>query len=133
MVGTHEVGRHGDTLIDHNVTFPPWIPSIDLIVRAPVDSVVEPGVNTLTANLRCSNSRPYTCGAPRTVLVEINDAPQDSQFVSVSASATSIVEGGSATLTFTRTGGSATQDLTVDLRVTTPRTASGAITGTRRP
>ena len=120
VVGTHEVGRHGDTLIDHNVTFPPWIPSIDLIVRAPVDSVVEPGVNTLTANLRCSNSRPYTCGAPRTVLVEINDAPQDSQFVSVSASATSIVEGGSATLTFTRTGGSATQDLTVDLRVNDP-------------
>ena len=116
-IRTFEVGRHAATLIDHNVTFPPWIRSIDLIVRDPVDSVVEPGTNNLRANLRCGNSRPYTCGSPRTASVEINDGPQDSQFVSVSASATSIVEGSAATLTFTRTGGSTAQNLTVDIRV----------------
>ena len=117
VLDTYEAGRYNSTLTEHRVTFPPWRHSLDLIVLAPVDDDSEPGTNTFAAELRCVNSLPYNCGTKWYVDIEIDDAPQSGQFVSVSARATSIVEGGYTTLTFTRTGGSTTQDLAVALRV----------------
>ena len=120
VLDTYETGKYNSTLTEHSVTFRPGATSADLTVLVPVDGDSEPGTNTFSAEIRCVNTLPYNCGTQWYADIEIDDAPQDSQFVSVSASATLTSEGGSATLTFTRTGGSNAQDLTVDFQVDDP-------------
>ena len=120
VLDTYEEGKYNSTLTEHSVTFHPGATSADLTVLVPVDGDSEPGTNTFFAELRCVGTLPYNCGTQWFADIEIDDLPQDSQFVSVWASATLISEGSAATLTFTRTGGSTAQDLTVDIRVNDP-------------
>ena len=120
LINTYETGKYNSTLTEHSVTFRPGATSADLTVLVPVDGDSEPGINTFSAEINCANTRPYNCGTQWYADIEIDDPPQDSQFVGVWASATSISEGGSATVNFTRTGGSTAQDLTLDIRVDDP-------------
>ena len=120
VLDTYETGKYNSTLTEHSVTFRPGATSADLTVLVPVDGDSEPGTNTFSAEIRCVNTLPYNCGTQWYADIEIDDPPQDSQFVGVWASATSTSEGGSATVNFTRTGGSTAQDLTVDFQVDDP-------------
>ena len=120
VIDTYETGKPHSTLTEHSVTFRPGATSADLTVLVPVDDDIEPGINTFNAEINCANTRPYNCGTQWYADIEIDDPPQDSQFVGVWASAASTSEGGSATVNFTRTGGSTAQDLTVDIRVDDP-------------
>ena len=120
LINTYETGKYNSTLTEHSVTFRPGATSADLTVLVPVDGDSEPGINTFSAEINCANTRPYNCGTQWYADIEIDDPPQDSQFVGVWASAALTSEGGSATVNFTRTGGSTAQDLTVDFQVDDP-------------
>ena len=108
----------------HNVTIPAWRKSADLTVYPYVDGVEEPGADQLVADIQSisqvDGAVRYTEGSPNTVEIEINDPPSGSAFVTVAANPTSVVEGGSTTATFTRTGGDTTQELTINIEVDDP-------------
>ena len=93
VLDTYEVGNYTATLAEHSVTFPPGGTSADLTVLVPADGDSEPGTNTFVAEVRCLASLPYSCGSQWSVEVEIDDPPRGSQFVGVSASSTSVIEG----------------------------------------
>ena len=98
--------------------FPAWETTTTYTVSAYVDGVTEDGTDTLKAEL--VGNIFYTPGTPNSADVEIDDPPSNSPLITVTASPTSLVEGGqqnTATLTFTRTGGDTTQELTVDVEV----------------
>ena len=117
LIDTYETAKYNSTLTEHSVTFRPGATSADLTVLVPVDGDIEPGTDTFNAEIRCDNPQSYNCGTQWFADIEIDDAPQGSQFVSVSASSTSVIEGSATTLTFTRTGGSTLQDLAVSIQV----------------
>ena len=98
--------------------FPAWETTTTYTVSAYVDGVTEDGTDTLKAEL--VGNIFYTPGTPNSADVEIDDPPSNSPLITVTASPTSLVEGGqqnTATLTFTRTGGDTTQELTVNVEV----------------
>ena len=96
--------------------FPAWQTTITFTVSAYVDSVTEDGTDTLKAKL-IGNELFYRPGTPNTADVEIDDPPAGSALVTIAGSPTNIAEGESSTLTFTRTGGDTTQELTIDLDI----------------
>ena len=96
VLDTYEAGKYHSTHTEHSVTFRPGVTSADLTVLVPVDDDIEPGTNTFAAEIKCVNSLPYNCGTQWFADIEIDDAPEDSQFVSVSASSTSVIEGSAA-------------------------------------
>ena len=92
--------------------------TITYTVSAYVDGVTENGTDTLKAEI-VGNSF-YTAGTPGSADVEINDPPANSTLVTMSASPTSLQEGGAqdtSTITFTRAGGDTTQELTINVGV----------------
>ena len=98
--------------------FPAWETTITYSVSTYVDGVTEDGTDTLKAEL--VGNMDYTPGTPSSADVEINDPPAGSTFVTVAANPTSIAEGGpqdTSTVTFTRTGGDLTQELTINVEV----------------
>ena len=108
----------------HDVTIPAWEDDAEFTVYPYVDGVDEPGADQLTADIhsigQVDGADRYTEGSPNNIAVEINDPPSGSALVTVAANPTSVVEGGSTTVTFTRTGGDTAQPLTVNLRVDDP-------------
>ncbi len=96
-----------------NVDFDPWETTKTLNVSAYVDGVAEDGTDTLKAELFGNMS--YSRGSPSSVDVEINDPPANSTLITIAASPTTIDEGGTSTVTFTRTGGDNTDELTIDI------------------
>ena len=108
----------------HNVTIEAWKGHAEFTVYPYVDGVSEPGADQLIADIlsisQVDGANRYTEGAPNNITVEINDPPSGSTFVTVAANPTSVVEGGSTTVTFTRTGGDTTQHLTINIMVEDP-------------
>ncbi len=109
---------------DHDVTIEAWRGHAEFTVYPYVDGVAETGTDELIAAIRSigqvDGADRYTEGQPSRTVVEINDPPSGSTLVTVAANPTSIVEGGSATVTFTRTGGDTAQPLTVNIGVDDP-------------
>ena len=101
-----------------DVTFAPWQTTGELTVQAYVDGAVEPNTDTLQAEITETGSTRYTLGTSK-VDVEINDPPSNLPAVTVSASPTSVLDGGSTTVTFTRTGDT-TDALAVNMEVRDP-------------
>ena len=95
--------------------FPAWQTTITFTVSAYVDGVTEDGTDTLKAKLVRSGF--YMPGTPNSADVEIDDPPAGSTLVTIAGSPTNIAEGESSTLTFTRTGGDTTRELTIDLEI----------------
>ena len=108
----------------HNVTIEPWKGHAEFAVYPYVDGVTETGADQLIADIisisQVDGANRYREGAPNSVDVEIDDPPSNSALVTVAANPTSIVEGGSSTVTFTRTGGNTAQPLTVNIQVDDP-------------
>ena len=108
----------------HNVTIEAWRGHAEFTVYPYVDGEAEAGVDQLIADIlsisQINGANRYREGSPNTINVEINDPPSGSTFVTVAANPTSVVEGGSTTVTFTRTGGDTTQPLTVNIQVDDP-------------
>ena len=104
----------------HDVTFEPWEREVQFTVYPYVDDVAET-VDRLDADiLSISNvdgASRYTEGSPNATYVDITDPPGTGTLVTVSANPLSVAEGGSTTVTFTRTGGDTAQPLTVNLWV----------------
>ena len=105
----------------HNVTFEHWKTHAEFTVYPYVDGVEEPAADQLIADIydiyQVDGASRYREGSPNTINVEINDPPSGSTFVTVSANPDSVVEGGSTTVTVTRTGGDTAQPLTVNIHV----------------
>ena len=108
----------------HNVTIPAWRGHAEFTVYPYVDGAAETGADQLIADIlsisQVDGVERYTEGGPNNVSVEIDDPPSGSDIVTVDANPTSVVEGGSATVTFTRTGGDTAQPLTVNIKVDDP-------------
>ena len=124
-VRTHEPNRASGGNNPSNQTnfpyFPPWVTTITYTVSAYVDGVAEDGTDTLKASV--VGNEFYGKGTPSSADVEINDPPSDSTLVTMSASPTSLQEGGpqdTSTITFTRAGGDTTQELTINVGVEDP-------------
>ena len=109
---------------DHYVTIEAWKGHADFTVYPYIDGAAEAGEDLLIAVILSVNQVDgdvrYTVGQPDRVDVEINDPPGGSAFVTVAANSASVAEGGSATFTFTRTGGDTAQPLTVNVLVDDP-------------
>ena len=107
----------------HNVTIQPWSRDAEFTVYPYVDGVTEAS-DRLDANIlsigEVDGADRYIEGSPSEYYVDITDPPSGSASVTVDANPTSVVEGGSTTVTFTRTGGDTTQPLTVNIRVDDP-------------
>ena len=102
-------------------TFKAWETSTTYSISAYVDSVAEDGTDTLKTVIS-NTGFGYEPGSPKRADVEINDPSSGSTLVTVLASPTSIVHrrGGSqntSTISFTRSGGDTTQELTINVRV----------------
>ena len=108
----------------HNVTIQPWKRDAEFVVYPYVDGVAEPAADQLIADIQSisqvDGANRYREGSPNSIDVEINDPPSGSTLVTVAANPTFVVEGGSTTVTFTRTGGDTTQPLTVNIMVDDP-------------
>ena len=108
----------------HNVTIPPWKGHAEFTVYPYVDGVAETGADQLIGDIQeisqVDGATRYTEGLPNEIVVEIDDPPSGSAMVTVAANPTSIVEGGSTTVTFTRAGGDTAQPLTVSILVDDP-------------
>ncbi len=108
----------------HNVTIEAWRGHAEFTVYPYVDGVAETGADQLIADIlsisQVDGAIRYTEGLPNMIDVEINDPPSNSTLVTVAANPDSVVEGGSTTVTFTRTGGDATQPLTVNILIDDP-------------
>ena len=107
----------------HNVTIQPWKRDAEFIVYPYVDGEAEDS-DRLDADIQSIGqvdgvSR-YTEGSPNQFYVDITDPPSNSTLVTVAANPTSVVEGGSSTVTFTRIGGDTAQPLTVNILVDDP-------------
>ena len=105
---------------NHHVTFEPWEDSVPFSVYPYVDGVTESGADQLQAEIKHVSGARYTTGNPYTATVEIDDPPSGTAFVGLSGAPSSMAEGESATLTFTRTGGDTDKPLTVEIRVDDP-------------
>ena len=109
---------------DHDVTIEAWEGHAEFTVYPFVDGVTEAGEDLLIAVIpsisQVDGADRYTTGLPDRADVEINDPPSGSTFVTVAANPTSVIEGGSATVTFTRSGGDTAQPLTVNIGVDDP-------------
>ena len=107
-----------------DVTIEAWKGHAEFTVYPYVDGVIETGTDNLIADIRSINqvdgADRYTVGSPSSVDVEINDPPSGNAMVTVAANPDSVVEGGSTTVTFTRTGGDTAQPLTANIRVDDP-------------
>ena len=106
---------------NHHVTFGPWESVQTFAINAYVDGVTESATDTLYAEIKAITGSGYQTGNPYTASVEIDDPPSGTDLVSLSASPSSIAEGGTATFTLTRAGGDTAQPLTVDIRVDDPQ------------
>ena len=108
----------------HNVTIQPWKGHAEFTVYPYVDGAAETGADQLLADIisisQVDGANRYREGSPNSLAIEINDPPSNSPIVTVAANPTSVVEGGSSTVTFTRTGGDTTQPLTVNILVDDP-------------
>ena len=108
----------------HNVTIEAWKGHAEFTVYPYVDGVSEPGVDELIADIHSISQvdgvNRYTEGSPNNISVEINDPTEGSTIVTVAANPDSVVEGGSTSITFTRTGGDTVQPLTVNILVDDP-------------
>ena len=108
----------------HDVTIEAWRGHAEFTVYPYVDGVAETGADQLIAEIisisQVDGADRYTEGLPNTIDVEINDPPSGSSAVTVAVNPDSVVEGGSTTVTFTRTGGDTTQPLTVNIHVDDP-------------
>ena len=109
---------------DHDVTIKPWEEDAEFIVYPYVDGVAETGTDELIAEIQTigpvDGAVRYQLGSPSRLVTEINDPPSTDAAVTVAANPTSVVEGGSTTVTFTRTGGDTAQPLTVNILVDDP-------------
>ncbi|MCY3913487.1 MAG: fibronectin type III domain-containing protein, partial [Chloroflexi bacterium] len=103
----------------HDVTLDPWQTIATIEVYPYVDGEVET-TDILLADIESISGSRYTEGTPNQVEVEINDPPSGSTIVTVARDQNSIVEGQSGSFTFTRTGGDAASELTVNIRVDDP-------------
>ena len=121
----------------HNVTIEAWQGHAEFTVYPYVDGVAEAGADQLIAEIlsisQVDGANRYGEGSPNNIDVEINDPPSGSTLVTVAANPTSVVEGGSSTITFTRAGGDITQPLTVNILVDDPDNRLETTTGTRLP
>ena len=108
----------------HDVTIQPWEGYAEFTVYPYVDEASETGVDQLIADIvifsQVDGADRYTEGSPNRVVVDISDPPGNGTLVTVSANPTSVVEGGSATVTFTRSGGDTAQPLTVNILADDP-------------
>ena len=127
-VRTREPNRSGQqsnpSTQDHHVTIEAWKGHAEFTVYPYVDGVAEAGTDLLIAAIanisQVDGADRYTTGQPDRADVEINDPPSGSAYVSVTANPTSVTEGGSTTVTFTRTGGDTAQPLTVNIGIDDP-------------
>ena len=107
-----------------DVTIEPWQGYAEFTVYPYVDEASETGTDKLIANIvsigQVDSTNRYTEGSPDRVDVDINDPPSNGTLVTVAANPTSVVEGGSTTVTFTRAGGDTAQPLTVNILVDDP-------------
>ena len=107
----------------HNVTIQPWEGHAEFTVYPYVDGEAETS-DRLDADIQSisqvDGADRYTEGSPNQFYVDITDPPNNSTLVTVDANPTSVVEGGSTTITFTRTGGDTAQLLTVNVQVDDP-------------
>ncbi len=101
----------------HTVVIPPWEATAMLTVHAYVDTDAEPGADRLRARITSVTGGDYERETGDFIAVEINDPPSTSAAVTIAVDDNGIVEGTTATFTFTRTGGNTTQALPVDIRV----------------
>ena len=108
----------------HDVTIEAWRGHAEFNVYPFVDGVEETGADQLIADIfsisQVDGAVRYTEGLPNNIEVEIDDPPSGATLVAVAATPASITEGGSSTVTFTRTGGDTVQPLTVNIRVDDP-------------
>ncbi|MCY3938321.1 MAG: hypothetical protein OXG22_08215, partial [Chloroflexi bacterium] len=108
----------------HNVTIQPWRGHAEFTVYPYVDGVAETGTDQLRADIvsigQVDGANRYQEGSPNRLAIEINDPPSGSTVVTLAANSSSIVEGGSTAVTFTRTGGDTAQPLTVNILVDDP-------------
>ena len=108
----------------HNVTIPAWRGHAEFTVYPYVDGVAESAADQLIADIlsigQVDGANRYTEGQPNSITVEIDDPPSGSALVTVAVNPDSVVEGGSTTATFTRTGGDTAQPLTVNIHVDDP-------------
>ena len=108
----------------HNVTIEAWEGPAEFTVYPYVDGVAETGADQMIADIvsisQVDGANRYREGSPNRLEIEIDDPPSNSTFVTVAANPTSVVEGGSSTVTFTRTGGDTAQPLTVNIHVDDP-------------
>ena len=124
QVKTWEPNREPNTGVNpssqiHNVTIQPWETIAKFSVYPYVDGVEETDTDALNAIIETLSS-PYTMGSPLGASIEINDPPSGSALVTISGTPSSVAEGGTATFTFTRSGGDTTGALTVNIRVDDP-------------
>ena len=86
------------------------------------DDNAESTSHTLNAEVLAPDDGSYQVGASNTASIAILDQPSDGSIpvVRVQRGQTSVNEGDTITLTFTRTGGDTTQPLTVDVEVYDP-------------
>ena len=103
----------------HDVRFEPWETLKTIEVYPYVDGEVE-ATDILLADIVTISGSRYAEGTPNQVEVEINDPPSGSTIVTVARDQNSIAEGQSGSFTFTRTGGDAATELTVNIRVDDP-------------
>ncbi len=117
-------GGSNPSIQDHDVTIEAWRGYAEFTVYPYVDGVTETDTDELIAVIRSisqvDGADRYTEGQPNRVVVEINDPASGNALVTVAANPTSVIEGGSATVTFTRTGGDTAQPLTVNILVDDP-------------
>ena len=108
----------------HNITIEAWRGHAEFSVYPYVDGEAETGADQLIADIlsisQVDGVNRYREGSPNTLTIEINDPPSNSTLVTVAANPDSVVEGGSTTVTFTRTGGNTAQPLTVNIHVDDP-------------
>ena len=108
----------------HDVTIEAWEGPAEFTVYPYVDGVAETGADQMIADIvsisQVDGANRYRAGSPNSLEIEIDDPPSNSTFVTVAANPTSVVEGGSSTVTFTRTGGDTAQPLTVNIHVDDP-------------
>ena len=108
----------------HNVTIEAWRGHAEFIVYPYVDGAAETGADRLIADIlnisQVDGANRYSEGSPNQYYVDISDPPSNGTLVTVAANPDSVVEGGSSTITLTRTGGDTTQPLTVNILVDDP-------------
>ena len=108
----------------HNVTIEAWRGHAEFIVYPYVDEVAEAGADQLIADIvsisQVDGANRYREGSPNMINVEIDDPPSGSTLVTLDANPDSVIEGGSTTVTLTRTGGDTAQPLTINIQVDDP-------------